>query len=116
MNQATAGLLLGEMMMHLPEDIWLLLRQKGVDEIGIAKALGRSHLEIDALLVNTGICRETPIAGIRIAKNWQTIFDGIDNIPYDTTAISYNHPYILGSTMVYLTRLLLEKYKQQSTP
>ena len=35
---------------------------------------------------------------------------------YDTTAISYNHQYVLGTTMVYLIRLLLEKYNQQSSP
>ena len=41
-----------------------------------------------------------------------------DNSPsyYDTTAISYNYQYVLGYTMVYLIRLLLEKYNQQSIP
>ena len=86
MDVATARRLLTDMMVHLPNDVWCLLRQVKVNDIGIARVLGRSCKEIDALLVNTGICKETPAKGIRIAKNWSTILQSvIADVPLPTT-------------------------------
>lgn len=78
MDEAIARLLLKDLLLHLPNDTWLLVRQPTADDIGIAKALGRSCGEIDALLINTGICKETAVR-IAFTRTWQTILTDIDN-------------------------------------
>ena len=77
MDVHKARLLLKELVVHhLPKDTWLLLLQKDSDDISIAKALGRSCGDIDALLINTGICKETKVR-IGFTKTWDTILSNI---------------------------------------
>jgi len=77
MDVDKARLLLKDLLVHhLPKDTWLLLLQKEADDISIAKALGRSCGDIDALLINTGICKETKVR-IGFTDNWQTILSDI---------------------------------------
>ena len=58
MDSATAQALLKELFSCLPTEYWWLLRQKGDNDNGLAKAFGRPRAEIDALLVNSKIYKE----------------------------------------------------------
>ena len=58
MDLNTAQDLLKELLFHLPTGWWWLLHQKEENDLGIAKAFDRPRAEIEALLVNAGICKE----------------------------------------------------------
>ena len=72
MDQATAKTLLQELLRHLPTGWWCLVHQKNETDLGLAKAFGRPLAEINALLVNAGICKETGRGTSFVKRSWET--------------------------------------------
>ena len=72
MNQATAQTLLHELLYHLPTGWWCLDHQETENDLGLAKAFGRPLAEINALLVNAGICKETGRGTSFVKRSWET--------------------------------------------
>ena len=56
MDQAKSRELLLDLKHQLPTGVWCMIRDKNGDTTTMAKMLGRPSKEIDALLINAGIC------------------------------------------------------------
>ena len=67
MDQAAASLLLKQVLGHLPPEWWWMLHQDEENDLGLARAFRRPRAEIDALLINAGIGKETSL-GFGIQK------------------------------------------------
>ena len=74
MDQETARELLLQLMHQLPTGIWCMLRDDDSDTTTMAKMLGRPVKEIDALLINTGMCKETVKGNITLSKKQWDVF------------------------------------------
>ena len=72
MNPEKSRTLLTEIISHLPEGVWFLLHERNIGDVGLASALQRSRKEIDALLFNTLVYKETPSRGTTFVSNkWE---------------------------------------------
>ena len=71
MDPTTAQSLLKELFSCLPTEYWWLLHQKDEDDNGLAKAFDRPRAESDALLVNSGICKENGHGFTFVLRNWE---------------------------------------------
>ena len=59
MDLNTTHPILTELTSHLPPEYWWLVHQKEENKLSLAKAFSHCRAEIDALLVDTGIDKET---------------------------------------------------------
>ena len=59
---------LAAVLLALPQGIWWKVYQSDPDENGLAKGTGRPIVEINALLVSVGPCKDTPSRGIHWSK------------------------------------------------
>ena len=64
--------LLSEILSHLPEGVWFMLHERNIGDAGLASALQRSPEEIEALLINTMVYKETAKRGTQfVAGQWE---------------------------------------------
>ena len=64
---------LQELIGHLPANWWWLLRSTDLQEDGLAKIFHRPLAEIDALLVSSGMCKETGHGFSLQKKKWEFV-------------------------------------------
>ena len=64
--------LLSAILSHLPEGVWFMLHERNIGDAGLASALQRSPKEIEALLINTMVYKETAKRGTQfVAGQWE---------------------------------------------
>ena len=64
--------LLSAILSHLPEGVWFMLHERNIGDAGLASALQRSPEEIEALLINTMVYKETAKRGTQfVAGQWE---------------------------------------------
>lgn len=53
--------------------LWFRVQERNAEDSGISKATGTSRMEIEALLINAGICRETAGGKVQFVKDgWES--------------------------------------------
>ena len=74
MEVDTSRTLLSDIISHLPEGVWFMLHERNIGDAGLASALQRSREEIEALLINTMVYKETPKQGTQFVKTQWEIY------------------------------------------
>ena len=115
MDQAAAHTLLKELLCCLPIGWWCLVHQKTGNDLGLAKAFGRPLAEINALLVNAGICKETGQGTSFVKRGWETFITSKVSDPLQLGTKGRVH-YVANSSTIYNTPSAQMKENARGAP